>query len=47
MDLNKSLEEQRAELNAQYLQAVSVLPQRQAVHDKDNFMLVQCKRETF
>ena len=47
MDINKSLEEQQAELNAKYLQVVSVLPRRQVVCNEDNFVLAQCKRETF
>ena len=47
MDLDKSLEQQRAELNAQYLQTVLVISQRQAVRNKDEFMLIQCKRDTF
>ena len=47
MDLDKSLEQQRAELNAQYLQTVLVISQRQALCNKDEFMLIQSKRETF
>ena len=47
MYLNKSLEEQCAKLNAQYIQAVSVFPHRQAVCNEDEFMLVQHIRETF
>ena len=47
MDLNKTLEQQWAELNEQYNHTVFVLPQRQAVQSKDEFMLVQAKIETF
>ena len=44
MNLHKTLEQQRAELNEQYLHTVSVLLQRQAVSSTDEFMLIQEKK---